>query len=275
MLFSLTIFNTLTVVSALLYIIGACLIVVSLNSTEPTFKSQRQWVLISAILAIVIHTSLVAHSYSVNQIIANDLFSMLSLVFLVIGLLFIISAANESIETLSIIIFPFSALAVLLNFNNASPPLPTSNLDGGLQAHIILSVLSYSLLTVAAFQSILLSLQEKQLHNRHPSRLINCLPPMQLMESLLFRTIFLGMLLLTFALASGFIFLDDIFAQHLVHKTFLSIIAWVLFAALLGGRYFFGWRGQKAVKWTYGGYFALMLAYFGSKFVLQMLLNQG
>ncbi|MGB1990179.1 MAG: ABC transporter permease, partial [Cycloclasticus pugetii] len=70
MLFSLTIFNTLTVVSALLYIIGACLIVVNLNSTEPTFKSQRQWVLISAILAIVIHTSLVAHSYSVNQIIA-------------------------------------------------------------------------------------------------------------------------------------------------------------------------------------------------------------
>ena len=95
------------------------------------------------------------------------------------------------------------------------------------------------------------------------------------MEVFLFRLLFLGLLLLTLALATGFIFLDDIFAQHLVHKTILSIVAWVLFAALLCGRYFLGWRGQKAVKWTYGGYFALMLAYFGSKFVLQLVLNQS
>jgi len=257
-----------------MYTIGACLIVLNIGKGI-RFNNQRQWVLLSAFVAIVMHTSLVVHSYNVNQIIANDFFSMLSLVFLVISLLFVISAMSQPIETLAIIIFPFSAIAVLLNISNTSPSVSSAILDGNLQTHIILSILSYSLLTVAAFQAILLSLQEKQLHDCHPSRLINCLPPMQLMEVLLFRTLFLGLLLLTLALATGFIFLDDIFAQHLVHKTTLSIIAWVLFTALLCGRYFLGWRGQKAVKWTYGGYFALMLAYFGSKFVLQLVLNQS
>jgi len=274
MLFSLTLFNSLTIVSAFMYTIGACLIALNIGKGI-RFNNQRKWVLLSAFAAILIHTSLVVHSYNVNQIIANDFFNMLSLVFLVISLLFVISAMSQPIETLSIIIFPFSAVAVLLNISNASPTVPSVNFDGSLQAHIILSILSYSLLTVAAFQAILLSLQEKQLHDRHPSRLINGLPPLQLMEVFLFRLLFLGLLLLTLALATGFIFLDDIFAQHLVHKTILSIVAWVLFAALLCGRYFLGWRGQKAVKWTYGGYFALMLAYFGSKFVLQLVLNQS
>lgn len=274
MLFSLNLFNALTVVSAIMYTISACLVVLHV-SRGARLDHQRQWVLLSALTAILIHATLVTHSYNVNQMIANDFFNMLSLVFLVISLLFIVSAMSQPIETLAIIIFPFSAIAVLLNISNASPASPSVHLDDELQTHIILSILSYSLLTVAAFQAILLSLQEKQLHDRHPSRFINCLPPMQLMEALLFRALLLGLLLLTLALATGFIFLDDIFAQHLVHKTILSIVAWILFTALLCGRHYLGWRGQKAVKWTYGGYFALMLAYFGSKFVLQLVLNQS
>lgn len=273
MLFSLTVFNTLTITCAILYGISACLVARPVvRNTQ--INRQRLWVLLSAITAVGLHALLVFHSYNVNQVIANDFFNMLSLVFLVISGLFILSAFSQPIETLAIIIFPFSAITVLLNLNNAFPSIPSAQLNSELQIHIILSILSYSLLTVAAFQAILLSLQEKQLHNRHPSRFINCLPPMQLMEVLLFRILFSGLLLLTFALTTGFIFLDDIFAQHLVHKTILSIIAWLLFTTLLCGRHFLGWRGQKAVKWTYGGYFALMLAYFGSKFVLQLILNQ-
>ena len=274
MLFSITLFNTLTVVCALMYIISASLVAINI-SKGLSQNIQRQWVLLSAFATIITHALLVSHSYNVNHIISNDFFSMLSLIFLVISLLFILSAIKQPIETLAIIIFPFSAIAVFLNINNAAPLTPSVNVNGHLQTHIILSILSYSLLTVAAFQAIFLSFQEKQLHDRHPSRLINCLPPMQLMETLLFRVLFLGLLLLTFALASGFIYLDDIFAQQLAHKTVLSILAWILFTTLLCGRYFLGWRGQKAVKWTYGGYFALMLAYFGSKFVLQLVLNQG
>jgi ABC-type uncharacterized transport system permease subunit len=272
MLFSLTIFNSLTIISAIIYMIGATLVAINIANGNQ-FNNQRQLILSSAFSAIFIHFLLIAHSYNVNHIIATDFFSMLSLISLVISLLFFTSAFTQPIESLAFIIFPFSALAVLLNFGNALPVSTPANLDGALQVHIVLSILSYSLLTVAAFQAILLSIQEKQLHNRRSSHFLNSLPPLQLMETLLFRVITLGLLLLTFALATGFIFLDDLFAQQVAHKTILSMLAWVSFTTLLWGRHYLGWRGQKAVKWTYGGYAVLMLAYFGSKFVLQIILN--
>jgi ABC-type uncharacterized transport system permease subunit len=272
MLISLTMFNNLTIFTALAYLASAGFIVTSLFTGKLPSK-QRTFVLISAFVALLAHTLLISHSYSVNHALANDFFNMLSLVFLVISALFFFAAVTQPVETLAIIVFPFTSIAVLLNIGNAFPATPPVVFNGALQTHIILSILSYSLLTVAAFQAIMLSFQEKQLHNRQTGKLINSLPPLQLMENLLFQVLSLGVFLLTFALATGFIFLDDIFAQHLVHKTVLSILAWLLFATLLWGRHFLGWRGQKAVKWTYGAYFALMLAYFGSKFVLQLLLS--
>ena len=94
------------------------------------------------------------------------------------------------------------------------------------------------------------------------------------MEKLLFELIWIGFILLTLSVASGFIFLDDMFAQHLVHKTILSIIAWCIFAILLYGRHAQGWRGTTAIKLTIAGFVVLMLAYFGSKFVLEIILQR-
>jgi len=274
MLLTLTTFNSLAIVTAILYLISAGITFTQINSDIPSPK-QRAWVLTTALTATLIHVLLIANSYSVNHAISNDFFSMLSLVCLIISLLFVFSAFTQAIEMLAIIVLPFSAVAVLLNIGNIVESTAPINIETALQTHIILSILSYSLLTVAAFQAAFLSIQEKHLHNRQPSHFINCLPPLQLMEQLLFRVIFLGLCLLTLALATGFIFLDDVFAQHIAHKTVLSMLAWLVFTALLCGRHFLGWRGQKAVKWTYSGYLALMLAYFGSKFVLQLVLNQS
>jgi ABC-type uncharacterized transport system permease subunit len=93
------------------------------------------------------------------------------------------------------------------------------------------------------------------------------------MEKLLFRLIALGVIALSISLLSGFIYLDDMFAQHLVHKTVLSIIAWSVFVILLWGHYMFGWRGKIAIKWSMTGFVLLMLAYFGSKFVIELVLQ--
>ncbi|MGD9407447.1 MAG: cytochrome c biogenesis protein CcsA, partial [Gammaproteobacteria bacterium] len=70
------------------------------------------------------------------------------------------------------------------------------------------------------------------------------------------------------------IFVDNVFAQHLVHKTVLSIIALLVFGVLLLGRWRFGWRGRKAIHWTLVGYGLLVLGYFGSRFVLEVLLQR-
>jgi ABC-type uncharacterized transport system permease subunit len=94
------------------------------------------------------------------------------------------------------------------------------------------------------------------------------------MEQVLFTTIHAGVVLLTLSVFSGLIFVDNVFAQHLVHKTVLSIIALVVFGVLLLGRWRFGWRGRKAIHWTLVGYGLLVLGYFGSRFVLEVLLQR-
>jgi len=94
------------------------------------------------------------------------------------------------------------------------------------------------------------------------------------MESLLFQMLGTGLFFLTISLVSGFIFIEDLFAQHLAHKTVLSIIAWIIFSSLLIGRLRYGWRGRTAVRWTLTGFILLLLAYFGSKLVLELILNK-
>ena len=92
------------------------------------------------------------------------------------------------------------------------------------------------------------------------------------METLLFEVILVGFIALTISLASGLIFLENMFAQQLAHKTILSIVAWLVFLTLLIGHWKLGWRGRTAIRWTLTGFASLMLAYFGSKFVLEVLL---
>jgi ABC-type uncharacterized transport system permease subunit len=124
-------------------------------------------------------------------------------------------------------------------------------------------------------QAVLLSIQEHHLRNRHPGGYIRALPPLQVMERLLFQMIGTGFALLSAALLTGFFFLEDIFAQHLVHKTALSMAAWVIFGVLLWGRWKFGWRGRTAIRWTLSGFIFLLLAYFGSKAVLELILARA
>ena len=100
------------------------------------------------------------------------------------------------------------------------------------------------------------------------------LPPVQTMEILLFELIWAGEILLTLSLVSGFLFFDDLFAQHLVHKVAFSLVAWFVYVILLWGRHSRGWRGNKAIRWTWGGFIAILLGYIGSKVVMEFILIQ-
>ena len=83
-----------------------------------------------------------------------------------------------------------------------------------------------------------------------------------------------GFVLLSIALLTGWLFVENLLAQDLVHKTVLSGVAWFVFAALLIGRYRAGWRGRTAIRWTLTGFVLLALAYFGSKVVLEVILGR-
>jgi len=178
------------------------------------------------------------------------------------------------VENLGIAVLPLAAAGLALQWLLPSPVNHLTHASIGLDIHILLSIASYSLLAVAAVQAILLAVQDHHLRNRKPAGFIRALPPLETMENLLFRLIGVGYILLSLSLVSGVHFLDNIFAQHIVHKTVLSIVAWIVFTTLLWGRWRSGWRGRVAIRWTLLGFAILMLAYFGSKLVQELILHR-
>ena len=116
----------------------------------------------------------------------------------------------------------------------------------------------------------LLWLQERALRRREFRPWLRALPPLADLEALLFRVIAVGFALLTLTLVTGVLFVDDLLAQKLVHKTVLSVLSWIVFGVLLVGRRRYGWRGVKAVHWTLTAMLLLLLAFFGSQFVIEL-----
>lgn len=143
-----------------------------------------------------------------------------------------------------------------------------------LTAHIVLSTTAYALLTIAAAMAIALALLDRRLRSRKPLGWLSILPSVEALEGATFQAIGAGFAILTLALFSGFIFVQDLFAQDLSRKTILSCLAWIVFAILLIGRRKFGWRGRTAVRWTLSGFVLLVLAYFGSRIVLEGILGR-
>ncbi|MFA6041170.1 MAG: cytochrome c biogenesis protein CcsA, partial [Methylophilus sp.] len=139
-----------------------------------------------------------------------------------------------------------------------------------------IAILAYSLFTFAALHATLMAIAERALHNKSTlSRLPN-FPPLMVMETLLFKVISVGFVLLTVTVVSGMMFSEEIFGKplQLNHKTIFSIISWLIYAWLLFGRYRYGWRGKTAIRWTLIGFVVLLLAYVGSSFVLHILLGR-
>jgi ABC-type uncharacterized transport system permease subunit len=143
-----------------------------------------------------------------------------------------------------------------------------------LGAHIALSILAYAFVTVAAALAITLTLLERRLRKKQPLGWLAILPSVEAMESAMFYTVGTGFAVLSLALFSGFFFLENLAAQHLTHKVVLSCLAWTILGVLLIGRWRFGWRGRTALRWTLGGFIVLVLAYFGSKLVLETILGR-
>jgi ABC-type uncharacterized transport system permease subunit len=180
------------------------------------------------------------------------------------------------LEALHVLILPAAALLSLLPLAFAPPgPLANTHLLA-FRAHLLIALLSYSLLTIASFHVLLMALVERRLHSGSVPGFLQQLPPLLTMEKLLFRIISAGFVLLTLTLGSGFIFSEELFGTPLqfTHKTVFGILSWIIFGALLAGRALYGWRGRVAVRWTLAGYLSLLLAYLGSRFVVEVILQR-
>lgn len=244
---------------------------------SPAATGQAGWrgaLLFPSLGALLLHAGLLYQSLHTGSGINLGFFNSASLISWVVALLLLLSLRSKSLESLVLVFFPLAALAVLASWLFPGARVIGEHLGLGVRLHIVTSLFAYSLLLLAALQAVFLALQEHRLRHKRPGLVMRRLPPLQVMEQILFQMLGGGFLLLTFSLLSGVLFLEDIFAQHLVHKTFLSLTAWGIFALLLWGRWRYGWRGRTAVRWTLLGFSVLMLAYFGSKLVLELILGR-
>jgi ABC-type uncharacterized transport system permease subunit len=225
---------------------------------------------ILTVLALIFHGADIFMTMQDGWVL--NLFTTLSIVAWLMALAALIWGAKTPNAPPGIIIYPIVALSLILKTSLPHDEVKAL-VNPALEWHILLSLAAYSLFTLAAIQAIVLAVQEQQLKQRHLAGLIRKLPPLQSMESTLFQLISSGFILLSIGLIAGVFFIDDIFAQHLAHKTFLSLIAWCVFATLLWQRWRNGLRGKTAIRWTLIGFAFLLLAYFGSRFVLEYLIN--
>jgi ABC-type uncharacterized transport system permease subunit len=143
--------------------------------------------------------------------------------------------------------------------------------------HFAIAMLAYALFFVATVHSLVMLAEEKWLHRGVLPPFIRQLPPLLEMEALLFRILLAAFVLLTLTVVSGLFFSEELFGKPFTftHKNVFAIISWFIFGGLLAGHYFRGWRGRTAVYWTLAGFTALMLAYIGSKAVLELILKRG
>lgn len=192
---------------------------------------------------------------------------------------------NFSLDGLRVLVLPCAAVAALLPMLFPGSVVPLEGRSALFPWHVAISMLAYSTLTIAAFHAVLMALQEAQLHTglKVPgkkgwfSAAIDRLPALLTMEKLLFRLIAFGFALLTLTVLSGIVFSEELFGIPFKwdHKVIFTLLSWALFGLLLIGRHWRGWRGKTALSFTLSGFATLLLAYVGSRFVLEVVLHRG
>jgi ABC-type uncharacterized transport system permease subunit len=196
-----------------------------------------------------------------------------SFIGLLLGLTALVISVQAMLRGLASGMLILAAIAAAFTGWSAAPPADTA-VTWQIEAHILISLLAYGLLTVGAIVAVYAVVQERRLRAGRLSAVNQLFAPLETTERLLYGIATAGFLALLLAVLSGFVFVDDLFAQHLIHKTTLSLIALLLFGILLAGRRFAGWRGRRAVSLYLWGFATLGLAYFGSRYILEQVLGR-
>ncbi|MSP87132.1 MAG: cytochrome C biogenesis protein [Methylotenera sp.] len=240
--------------------------------TKRKFSNLRTAMLGLGLLihACLLYQVILAHGFNLG------FFNVLSVIAWLTVLIYGLADLKHNLAGLQAFILPQAAIFALLPaYNVANHYLPSAE-SPLLLAHIAIALLAYSLFTFATLHALLMTIAERSLHNKSILIKLPSFPPLMVMETLLFQIIGLGFILLTITLISGMLFSEQIFGKPMQfnHKTIFSIASWIIYGALLFGRIQYGWRGIKAIRWTLVGFVLLLLAYVGSKFILQVILGR-
>ncbi|MFT5572322.1 MAG: ABC-type uncharacterized transport system permease subunit [Cryomorphaceae bacterium] len=226
-----------------------------------------------ASIALLMH---LAHAYQVSLVDSRLNFGLSSMAVLVSSitvLIYLLGSLAMPIRRLGIMVFPLTILSLAFSHIWHSEEATAEHISGALGVHVLVSILTYCLLAIAAIQALLYVYQERQIKSRSTPAILTALPPLQTMETLLFRLVAMGFALLSLALISGALFSQELFghAIEFKHHTILAVLGWLVFAVLLFKRSTQGLRGSQAAIWTVGGFLLIQLGYFGTKIVSESL----
>jgi len=228
-----------------------------------------------ALIGLAAHSAELISEVIVEGMLQMSLLNTISICVWMTIAVILISALSKPLHNLFTFFMPAGAAFLVLAIfapQLAEPKIYTT----GMLVHIFVSLLAYSVMIVATLQAILVNIQSNHLHNhRFNNRISSMLPPLQSMERLMFEWLIIGFVLLTVAIVTGGLYVENMLAQHLIHKTALTLIAWGFFATLIFGHFYLGWRGQRASRLIYFGFSFLLVAFMGSKFVLEYLLQNN
>ena len=259
----------------LLYFIAATAFGVS---RLPRFSSSDRPLFFAACILIAIGITL--HSKSLyGSVLIGDGFNLslrntVSMIGLELALIGLIAAIEPTLRGIASGLLLLGACAAGLTGMETSPATLMA-LAWQVRAHILISLMSYGLLTVGTIVAIFALVQERRLQAGNISTMNSLFAPLETTEKLLFGITAAGFAGLALAILSGLTFVENLFAQHLAHKTAFSLLALFVFGTLLAGRFFAGWRGSRAVKLYLGGFLLLCVAYFGVRVILELFLHQS
>lgn len=252
-----------------LYAAGCILQLLYLRNRHP---QPRYLALFAGLLAVTAHLTLAVQymlpSEAVNLSVLVAAMTISALVVVIVLAL----SLFQAVQNLVLAAYPLAAATIIakLALYSGARLIDESNL--GVLSHVLLAVIAFSFLALAAIQAVVLHVQHHQLKAHRNSLFIRSMPPLETMESLLFGLIQTGVVILTLAIITGALFMEDIFGQKLAHKTVFTLLAWFVFTTLILGHQIHGWRGAVASHWTLIGCLLLALGYFGSRLVIDFIL---
>ena len=228
------------------------------------------------LVPLALHTWLLSASMLGGTGIVLGVGNALSLILWLTVLIYGLGSLFYRLDGLHALVMPAAAVAVVLPLVFPSTHELANTEPWEFKAHLLIAMAAYSLFTIASLHVMLMAILERRLRAGALPPSLRSLPPLLAMETLLFRIIAAGFVLLTLTIASGVLFSEELFGKpaRFSHKTVFGVLSWLIFGALLGGRMIYGWRGRIAVRWTLAGFLMLVLAYIGSKFVLEVILGR-
>lgn len=260
----------LAILSAVLYLAAAWRQLMHLERHQDRLQPATAGVGLLAVGAHLVVATLSVLTGELNL----GFYRVASLIGLAMSGIAVFMLIRRPLHTLTIVVFPLSAMALLISTFAPATGRPLSGLDEGLLWHVSASLTAFAVLSLSMVQGGMALLQSRLLKQHKTQGVVRWLPALDLSEAMFYELMTAGWAILTVAIIAGAVFIDDMFSQQIAHKTILTGLSWLVYGWLVVVNWRSGWRMAQAVNIAAVAYLLLFLGFFGSKLVLELLLGQ-